>query len=384
MGGVSTVADRADLVGDGTQGGDIEVPESGRVPAQHQARLVRRHVGRSERLVQVGRGPRTHAPGALEVRVVGPNGDLVDADLVARLGFGEREQRRADVALTPEVLGRLTADDVAHVAAQVAALVGVVHPLEGPHHPAGTLLGDDHLQRGVPLEHTAPDHVGEHLLGEEEDLGVVERSHRSRMRGPHQHPGRDPARDRRDRHVGVDRHLQVGELAPDRVEVGVEQRAIVVEGGQDHAAEPPVLGPADLRDARLDVLEADERHPDEAARRRLAEVGEPVVVRPVRHLHLLRRALEAVDRRHRRGVQLERSVLSGNSTSEVTPSRASSASRCCGSPTPAIRPASITCSSQYSTTSGSIWLRNDLVCSAWYTRQKASNSSRQPAGRYGR
>ena len=110
------------------------------------------------------------------VRVVRAPHDLVGAELLHRLGFAGRRERRTDPDIAVEVLTRLERQHDVGREAEFAdpavfhlCVVGVhaTKFLDGPCH---ALLGHDVLEVGEALEHAAHREVGEVAVGEERHL----------------------------------------------------------------------------------------------------------------------------------------------------------------------------------------------------------------------
>jgi len=159
----------------------------------------------------------------------------------------------------------------------------------------------------VAFKHAAPDHVVEYLVGEEPGLRVEQGQHASGVRRCLYRLQREQAIGHgRRADVAVQRHLQVFEQAPDRVELRGEQRAFLVEGRQQDTAQARVPRPADLGQRALDIVEADVGHPAEALRRDGDEIGEPPVVRGQAGRDLFRLAVVTDERLPDRRAELER------------------------------------------------------------------------------
>jgi len=182
---------------------------------------------------------------------------------------------------------------------------------------------EDELHPGVTLECPGGEEAGERAVGpprhleQEDDLLDVGRPHR----------GRGAAR------VVVHGHAELFAHGPERVVVldvmQLRNAAAGRRSRQQHAAPQAVLvGPADLRDGRVDVVQHDLRDPGPPAARLPAEVGEPAVVRlqpgPAT------REVAGVGRRglgRQRDLRKNGGTVFGKTTSATMPSDSRSASR---------------------------------------------------------
>ena len=159
---------RADPVSHRLQQVGVEAPQADGVGAEDAPEVVLGQAAEdvAQRLAVNGRR-------ALEVRVVRPPHELVDADLVAHLGLVALHERAAQ----PDVLLEVVAGPHLEVGADGRAAVGVEERLHVPderRQPLHAVLRDDDLEVGVAVEHAAEDHEPQRPAGEDEHLVEAE------------------------------------------------------------------------------------------------------------------------------------------------------------------------------------------------------------------